>query len=201
VPRLFFGLTVAVLALAIAAFGCGPKRDNSRVHLTPPSENTTVGAGDVFTLQIVGEKDLPSEFQISSEGDVDFPYIHRVHVEGLEPQEISALVRKRLMDEKVLSDPSVIVRVREYNSKHYTVLGQVAKPGSFPFSSGITLIQAISIAGGFNGVAKHDQISLKRKTKGGAKTVVVSVDAITEGGSPDIPLQAGDQIYVPERVF
>jgi protein involved in polysaccharide export with SLBB domain len=185
----------------MAAFGCGPRRDNSRVHLTPPSENTTVGAGDVFTLEIVGEKDLPVEFQIASDGNVDLPYIHRVHVEGLEPQEISELVRKQLMDQKVLSDPSVIVRVREYNSKHFTVLGQVSKPGSFPFSAGMTLIQAISMAGGFNAVAKHDQISLKRKNKDRAETVVVSVDAITEGGAPDIPLQAGDQIYVPERVF
>jgi protein involved in polysaccharide export with SLBB domain len=206
VARFPFGLSAALftfvaLAVASAPFGCGPKRDNSHVHLSPPSENTTVGAGDVFTLQIVGEKDLPSEFQIASDGEVDLPYIHRVHVEGLEPQEISALIRKRLIDEKILSDPSVIVRVREYNSKHVTVLGQVAKPGSFPFSAGITLIQAISLAGGFNAIAKHDQISLKRKTKSGAETVVISVDAIMEGNSPDIPLQAGDQLYVPERVF
>ena len=204
--RLPFGLSAALVtfvtfAVASAPFGCGPKRDNSHVHLSPPSENTTVGAGDVFTLQIVGEKELPSEFQIASDGEVDLPYIHRVHVEGLEPQEISALVRKRLIDEKILSDPSVIVRVREYNSKHVTVLGQVAKPGSFPFSAGITLIQAISLAGGFNAIAKHDQISLKRKTKSGTETVVISVDAIMEGNSPDIPLQAGDQLYVPERVF
>ncbi|HVU05344.1 MAG TPA: polysaccharide biosynthesis/export family protein [Polyangiaceae bacterium] len=189
------------LVLLLPSTGCGPRTDNSRIKLAPPVENTTVGAGDVFTLEIVGEKDLPTEFQIASDGNVDLPYVHRLHVEGLEPQEISALVRKTLMEMKVLSDPSVIVRVREYNSKHVTVLGQVSKPGSFPFSAGITLIQAISMAGGFNAVAKHDSVTLKRKTKDDVQTVVVSVDAITEGGSPDILLQAGDQIYVPERVF
>lgn len=192
---------LVALAFSLGTPACGPKRDNSRVNLAPPEENTTVGAGDVFTLQIVGEKDLPTEYQVSSEGTVDLPYVHRVHVEGLEPQEIAAVVRKMLIEKQVLSDPSVIVRVSEYASKSVTVLGQVARPGRLPFTSGVTLIQAISMAGGFSDIAKHDQILLKRITKSGTKTVVISVDAITEGGSPDIPLQAGDQIYVPERVF
>jgi len=201
VLRSISALLVVALGLQAFSLGCGPRTDNSHVHLAPPVENTTVGAGDVFTLQIVGEKDLPTEFQIASDGTVDLPYVHRISVEGLEPQEISELVRKRLIEQKVLTDPSVIVRVHEYNSKHITVLGQVVKPGSFPFTAGTTLIQAISVAGGFNGVAKHDSVTLKRKTKNAVQIVVVSVDAITEGGSPDIPLQAGDQIYVPERVF
>ncbi|MEB2324421.1 MAG: polysaccharide export protein, partial [Sorangiineae bacterium] len=61
--------------------------------------------------------------------------------------------------------------------------------------------QAISLAGGLKSIAHHDRVNLTRKLKQGAKTVVVSVDAITEGRSPDIPLQAGDQIYVHERIF
>lgn len=196
--RPWAALIVATTILA----SCGPRPDNSRIHLTPPSENTTVGAGDVFTMQIVGEAGLPSEYQISPDGNVNLPYVHLVHVEGLEPQEISELIRKRFIDAKILSDPSVIVRVREYNSKHVIMLGQVARPGRFAFSAGMTLVQAISMAGGFTAVAKHNQVSLKRKTEGGGtKTVIVSVDAIIEGDSQDIVLQAGDQVYVPERVF
>jgi len=194
--------TVAVLLITfLAQQGCGPRTDNSQVHLEPPAENTTVGAGDVFTLQIVGEKELPTEFQIDSDGNVDLPYIHRVQVEGLEPQEIAALVRRRLIKAKILSDPSVIVRVEQYNSKHVTVLGQVQKPGSFPFTPGISLIQVVSLAGGLNAVANSDRVNLTRRTKDGTKSVLVSLDAIMEGRSPDIPLQAGDQIYIHERVF
>jgi polysaccharide export outer membrane protein len=91
--------------------------------------------------------------------------------------------------------------VREYKSKNVTVLGQVQKPGSFPFSSGLSLIQAISMAGGFNAIANRDAVSLTRRSKDRSETVVLSADAVMEGRSPDVPLQAGDQIYVRERVF
>jgi polysaccharide export outer membrane protein len=187
--------------IVTAVSACGPRADNSRVKLSPPVENTALGPGDVFLLQIVGEKDLPQEYQVDSDGEVDIPYAHRVHVGGLEPQEVAAYVRKKLIKAGVLTDPSVIVRVEQWNSKHITILGQVQKPGSIPFSNGISLIQAISMAGGFNAVAKTDRVNLTRKTKTGTESVVISVDAITDGISPDIPLQAGDQIYVQQRVF
>lgn len=175
--------------------------DNSRVQLPPPVESASVGVGDVFTLQIIGEKDLPTEFQIDSDGYANLPYIHRVHLEGLEPQQISDLVRDKLVEGKFLTDPSVIVRVREYSSKNILMLGQIAKVGSYPYIPGLTLVRAISMAGGFSAIAKRDHVNITRKMKNGRKTVIVSVDAIMEGRSPDIPLQAGDQIYVEERIF
>jgi polysaccharide export outer membrane protein len=175
--------------------------DNSRVHLAPPTESNTVGAGDVFTVQIIGERDLPTEYQIGPDGFVNLPYIHRIHVEGLEPQEISDLIRDKMIEAKILTDPSVIVRVREYSSKHILMLGQVARVGSYPFTPGLTLVRAISMAGGFSAIAKKDHVNLTRKMKTGLRTVVISVDSIMEGKSADILLQAGDQIYVEERIF
>jgi polysaccharide export outer membrane protein len=181
--------------------GCSSRSDNSHVKLAPPVESTTLGPGDVFTLEIVGEKDLPKEYQVASDGTVDLPFVHTVKVQGLEPQAVAREVRKQLMAKQILRDPSVIVSVKEYNSKRITVLGQVQKPGSFPLSPGMTLIQAISVAGGFNSIANRDSVNLTRKGRNGARTVQLSVDAITDGRSPDIPLQAGDQIYVQERLF
>lgn len=198
-------LTVTTLVVAVMGVlwvvGCSAGQDNSKVKLPPPVESTTIGPGDVFTMQVVGEKELPSEYQVASDGTVDFPYVHSTKVSGLEPQQIARLLRKRLIDAKILSDPSVIVSVKEYNSKRITVLGQVAKPGSFPLTPGLTLIQAISLAGGLTAIANHDRLNLTRQTKTGRTTVVISVDAITDGRSPDIALQAGDSIYVHERVF
>jgi polysaccharide biosynthesis/export protein VpsN len=81
------------------------------------------------------------------------------------------------------------------------VLGQVQRPGSFPLTPGMTLVQVVSEAGGFNSIANRDRVTLTRRTKQGSRTVVVSIDAIMDGQAPDIPLQAGDQIYVHERVF
>lgn len=187
--------------LLVVACGCGPKPDNSQVKLPAPVESTTVGAGDVFRLEIVGEKDLPDEYQVASDGTVDLPYIHRLEVAGREPQQIQALIRQRLIDAQIFTDPSVVVQVKEYNSKKVTVLGQVQKPGSFPYQAGLTLVQAVSLAGGLNSIANRDRVKLTRKSGEGAQTVVLSIQAIMDGRSPDIPLQAGDQIYVHERVF
>lgn len=187
--------------LLLAGVACGPKVDNSRVQLPPPIESSTIGPDDIFRMQIVGEKDLPDEYQVSSDGSVDLPYVHRIQAAGLEPQALAKLIRERLVEEQILKDPSVIVAIKEYRSKKITVLGQVQKPGSFSFTSGMTLLQAVSLSGGFTSIAKTDHVNLTRKTKTGTKTVILSVDSITEGRSPDVPLQAGDGIYVGERVF
>jgi protein involved in polysaccharide export with SLBB domain len=193
---------VLTLMLAVAAlFGCAARTDNSRVHLEPPTEQSTLGPGDVFQLQIVGERELPGEYQVASDGSTNLPYIHNVKVEGLEPNEVEELVRERLIEGKILSNPSVVVMVKEYQSKKITVTGQVQKPGSFPFTTGLSLLQVISASGGLTAIANGNRVNLTRTTKGKSRTVVLSVDAIQEGTSPDIPLQAGDRIYVHERIF
>jgi protein involved in polysaccharide export with SLBB domain len=197
------GCSSVMLALlaTVLLFACSSRQDNSHVELTPPVESTTVGPGDVFHMEIVGEKDLPKDYQVASDGTVDLPFIHRVQVEGLEPQQIARLVRQKLIEEQILRDPSVVVTIEEYNSKRVTVLGQVQKAGSFPLTPGLTLIQVVSLAGGLNSIADQDRVNLTRKTKTGSRTVTLSLQAITEGRSPDIPLQAGDQIFVHERIF
>src|SRR4051812_17945087 len=155
----------SVLALCAVVFvtACAG-RPKTRINLPAPLESTTVGAGDVFSLTIVGEDKLPKEFRVAPDGSVDLPYIHRVQVAGLEPQEIADVVRKRLVEGQILRDPSVAVDVKEYNSKRVVVLGQVQKPGSFPLTPGFTFIQAISLAGGFNSIANRDRVNLTRKT-------------------------------------
>lgn len=188
-----------LLLLVVSA--CASSNTVHAVNLPPPTERNVLGPGDTFTLEIVGEKDLPHEYQVASDGTVDFPYVHTLKVADLEAQEVARLVRERLIAEKVLSDPSVVVQVKEYASRHVTLLGQVAKPGSFPLVPGMSLIQAISQAGGLTSVASSSHVNLTRKTAKGQQTVEIDVGAITEGKAPDVPLQAGDQIYVHERLF
>lgn len=192
---------VCALLLPFGLGSCGGSNENWRSNLPPPIEKSTVGPGDVFLLEIVGEKDLPREYQVASDGSVDLPYLHTVQVAGLEPQEVGRLVRRLLMEREVLSDPSVVVQVKEYNSRRVSVLGQVAKPGTFPFTPGLTLIQAISQAGGLTGLANLDRVNLTRQLGKGSRTVVVPVSVIMEGRSPDLPLQSGDRIFVHERLF
>ena len=192
-------LLACVVASSTLACSSGPPP--SRPELGPPGEHTSLGPGDLFQLEIVGEKDLPKEYQVAADGTVTLPYIHTVQVAGLEPQQVAAEVRKRLMEGQVLTDPSVVVTVKEYRSKNVTLLGQVQKPGRFPITPGMTLLQAVSLSGGFTSIAQAGRVSLTRTTAGKSKTVVVDVEEIYEGRAQDIPLQAGDSIYVPERVF
>ncbi len=192
----------AFLALAGAlVIGCANDSGARKVRLPTPSEKTVIGPSDVFTMEIVGEKDLPREYQVASDGTADLPYLQTIEVAGLEPQEIARVVRQRLIEKKVLTDPIVIVQVKEYNSRRVILLGQVAKPGSYPLTTGLTLIQAISLAGGLTAIANDDRVSLTRKVGETTQTVVLSVDRITEGTGEDVPLQAGDRIYVYERLF
>jgi len=195
--RALFG----VASLLLLGAGCGGVSDNTHLNLPAPTEKPTVGPGDVFVMELVGEKDWPREYQIASDGTVDFPYLHVVQVAGLEPQEIGRLVRKLLMEKQLLRDPSVVVQVKTYNSRRVTLMGQVAKPGTYPFSSGTTLLQALSQAGGPTGIANLDRVNLTRREATGSRTVVISIGSIMEGRSPDIPLQSGDRIFVHERLF
>ncbi|HVR19748.1 MAG TPA: polysaccharide biosynthesis/export family protein [Polyangiaceae bacterium] len=188
------------MALGLAACGGGSSKE--AVSLPAPSEKTVIGPGDVFSLEIVGEKDLPNEFQVASDGTADLPYVQNVEVAGLEPQEVSRVVRQLLIEKKVLTNPIVVVQVKEYNSRSVIVLGQVVKPGSFPITPGLTLLQVISLAGGLTAIGNDDRVSLTRKLDAKTtKTIVISVDRITEGKAQDVPLQAGDRIYVYERLF
>ncbi|HEY3256754.1 MAG TPA: polysaccharide biosynthesis/export family protein [Polyangiaceae bacterium] len=189
------------IAFVVLAGACSSNQGVHGSNLAPPTERYVLGPGDTFTLEIVGEKDLPHEYQVASDGTVDFPYVHTLKVADLEAQQVARLVRERLIAEKVLSDPSVVVQVKEYASRHITLLGQVAKPGSYPLVPGMSMIQAISQAGGLTAVASGTHVNLTRKTANGQQTVQVDVEAISEGKAPDVPLQAGDQIYVHERIF
>ena len=188
------------LFLAFAS-ACASSPGVHSSNLAPPTERNVLGPGDKFTLEIVGEKDLPHDYQVASDGTVDLPYVHTLKVADLETQEVARLIRDHLISEKVLVDPSVVVQVKEYARRSVNILGQVAKPGSYPLVPGMSLIQGISQAGGLTAVASSTHVNVTRKTAKGQQTVEVDVDAITEGKAPDVPLQAGDQIYVRERLF
>jgi polysaccharide export outer membrane protein len=161
-----------------------------------------VGPGDVFEVHVMGEPTLPKEYRVNPDGSIDFPYVARLVVQNLEPQDISSLIRRKLQEGKILNDPQVSVSVKQYNSKKIAVIGQVTKPGSVPYTDSLRLVDALSQAGWFTPLAASNHILLTRLTKdGGSVTVELSVDAITDGKRPDIPLQAGDTIKVPEKVF
>jgi polysaccharide export outer membrane protein len=188
--------------LLVALVPACARSKTSNVKLPPPALSTVVGPGDLFEVSVLGEKDLPKEYRVQPDGTVDFPYIDRVTVEGLEPQQIEELIKQQLAEKKILISPQVTLVVKQYNSKKVSVIGAVAKPGSLPWSEGMKLVDAISLSGGLTALADGDRVRVTRIV-GPNKTVTatVSIDDITDGKLGDIPLQAGDTIKVDQRVF
>jgi polysaccharide export outer membrane protein len=196
----FLFLVAFLVLLANAA--CGRSHPAGPARLPAPSLSTTVGPGDVFEVSVLGEKEIPKEFRVQPDGSIDFPYLDRVSVAGLEPQQIEDLLKKQLAERKILVDPQVTLIVKQYNSKKVSVVGAVQKPGSLVWSEGMKLVDAISLAGGLTSLADGDHVRITRNV-GESRTVTatVSVDDITDGKSPDVPLQPGDTIKVDQRVF
>lgn len=200
-PAVRISAVVLALACAVANASC------SRSHPGPPNlpapqQSTEIGPGDLFKVAVLGEKELPPEYRVQPDGTVDFPYLDRIQVSGLEPQQIVDLIKKGLIERKILVDPQITLIVTQYNSKKVSVVGAVGKPGNLPWTEGMKLVDAISAAGGLNSVADGDHVRITRLV-GASKTVtaIVSVDDITDGKLGDIPLQAGDTIKVDQRMF
>ncbi len=188
--------------VALCVVACTSSRPPPPTHLPAPVTSTTIGIGDLFTVNLVGEKELPSEFRVAPDGTIDYPYIGRMKVAGLEPQEIVDALRKRLIEGNFLTNPQMSVIIKEYTSKKVTVIGQVGKPGAVSWNEGMKLVDALSASGWFTPMADSNHVILTRAVPPNKSiTAVVSVDAITDGTQADIPLQAGDTIKVDSRVF
>ena len=195
---LCFFLAAIFATLTVGCSGGHPPPPN----LPSPILSTTVGPGDMLDIMVVGEKDLPHDYKVNPDGTIDFPYLDRVDVGGLEPHQITDKLKKKLAEAKILTNAQVILAVKQYASKRVSLIGQVNKPGSVPWNEGLKLFESIALSGGFTSIADANHVILTRQTAPGKSvTVTISVDAIAEGSQPDIPLQAGDSIKVDARVF
>lgn len=195
-------LLTLLVAFAIAQSVACSRTHSGAPNLPPPQQSTRIGPGDLFKVSVLGEKDLPAEYRVQPDGTVDFPYLDRLAVAGLEPQQIADLIKKGLVDKKILVDPQLTLVVTQYNSKKISIVGAVNKPGNLPWTEGMKLVDAISLSGGLTSIADGDHVRITRLV-GPNKTVTatVSVDDITDGKLGDVPLQAGDTIKVDQRVF
>jgi polysaccharide export outer membrane protein len=167
----------------------------------PATDDTTLGPGDSFTVRVFGEDALSGDHQVAPNGTINFPLLGAVKVEGLEPTEVATKLENELRDRDLLRDPHVSVYVREYASKRISVVGAVANPGAFPLEPGMTVVQAISMAGGFSSLADRDGTVVTRRVGGETVRYRVPVERVTRGQAEDIEVAAGDIIFVPERLF
>jgi protein involved in polysaccharide export with SLBB domain len=171
-------------------------------QLPPPQISGKVSAGDKLEISVVGEKDLPSDYPIYSDGTIEFPYLPPIKVDGMEPQQIAGVLRQKLIEQKILTNPQVRVAVKQYASRKVNVIGQVQRPGPVVWFEGITLFDAITQAGGFTALADQNHVQLTRRLENGKLVrVEISVPAIADGQQNDVPLAPDDKIFVDAKVF
>ncbi len=148
-----------------------------------------VGAGDRLTIRVAGESDLTADFLVDGSGNISLPYIQTIHIAGMTTPQIEKLVTSRLRN-GYLRDPKVSVQATAL--RPFYILGEVTTSGSFAYQSGITVQNAIAIAGGYSARADQGAVLVTRKNVAGTETHRVPVTT---------QVYPGDIIYVRERWF
>jgi polysaccharide export outer membrane protein len=192
---------IRIAPVAIVLAGCPrPPEASFEVSQISPASELALGPGDIFEVHVFGEPDLSGTYKVASDGTIDYPLIGQVRVEDLVPHQAATLITGKLA-EKYLKSPQVSILVKEQTSKKIIVIGQVAHPGTFPFASNMTIVEAITVAGGFTPIASKNHISITRVEAGRKISIEVPVAEIGEGKAKNVLLRAGDIISVPERLF
>ncbi len=148
-----------------------------------------VGAGDRLSIRVVGETDLTGEFIVDATGVMSMPYVQSVPVAGLNTGQIERLIERKLKA-GYLRDPKVSVQA--INLRPFYIMGEVTTGGSFPYQPGITVQNAIAIAGGYGTRADKGVVLITRKSAKGTTTFKVPVTT---------QVYPGDIVFVRERWF
>jgi polysaccharide export outer membrane protein len=166
----------------------------------PPSpKDVSIASGDVFEVKVFNEASLSSVYQVTDDGTISFPYLGHIVVAGMTPSQIEHTLEDKLRD-GYLKEPTVSVHITDLASKKIIVVGQVKSPGTFAFAEGMSIVEAISRAGGFTTVAKKNAVRVTRVADDGKRTrILVAVEDINEGKAPNFTLRPGDVVFVDER--
>jgi polysaccharide export outer membrane protein len=168
------------------------------------SSNYVIQPSDVIRLMVFQEPDLTQEFRVPQNGRFHFPLIGSVDLTGKTVEKAEALLRQ-LYDRDYLVNPQINLLVIEFSQRRVNVLGAVNSPGTvvFPPEENMTLIDAISRAGGFSRLGNRRSVTLTRKGPDGeTKQYRINADEIVRGeGASTWTLEKDDLIYVPERLL
>ena len=151
----------------------------------------TLASGDKLRIIVYGEESLTGEYTVAQGGAIAFPLIGDVAATGVSTTELQRTIAARL-SQGYIKDPRVNVEVLNY--RPYYILGEVAKPGEYPYRPGLTFQQAVAAAGGYTYRANTKRIAIKHATQTSERSLV-----LTGGQQPAV--QPGDTIRILERFF
>ncbi|KPF78674.1 hypothetical protein IP88_03190 [alpha proteobacterium AAP81b] len=178
--------TLPILVL-LAAAGCASMPLSS----APPAAVTVhkLAPGDKVRIDTFGETALGGEFTVDGEGKIAFPLLGTIKAADLSGDELGTAIAAGLAT-RALRDPKVTVQV--INVRPVYVLGEVAKPGEFPFASDLSVFALVAKAGGFTYRADRRRVFIRHA--GAAGEVAYKLDAAT-------PVRPGDTVRIGDRVF
>jgi polysaccharide export outer membrane protein len=188
--RLPSGLCLVCLLLLAGLAGCGGPGSN--LPALDPSDPApySLGPGDQVRIITFGEDTLTGEFRVNDSGNIALPLLGSVHAAGLTSGQLEAAVAAALKKGNLVREPSVAVEIIAY--RPIFVLGEVNKPGQYPYQPGMTVVTAAAVAGGFTYRAVEGYASVVRTVDGRA------VEARAARQAYVLP---GDVITVFERRF
>lgn len=166
-----------------------PYGSNSQAAAYEYGRGYRVGAGDRLTIRVAGEPDLTNDYLVDGAGTISMPFVQTAQVAGLTAPEIGHLIAGRLR-QGFLRNPSVSVQVTTL--RPFFILGEVNTAGSFSYQEGMTVQNAIAIAGGYGARADQRSVLITRKSSQGTATHKVPVTT---------QVYPGDVIYIRERWF
>jgi polysaccharide export outer membrane protein len=180
---------IACLLSCLLFSACAPGRGLPDLPDTAPT-SYRLGPGDVVRLITFGEESLTGEFRVSDSGSVALPLVGSVSALGLSPDALAARVGAALVKANILRAPSVSAEIIAY--RPIFVLGEVSKPGQYPYQPGMTVVTAAAVAGGFTYRAFDRYASVVRTRDG---------HAIEGKATRQSFVQPGDVITIFERKF
>lgn len=187
--------------------------------LAAAQEDYRLGPEDEVEIRVWSHDDLTRKVRVGLNGMISFPFVGELKARGLTIHELQKELESRL-GPKYLIDPRVSIAVMEYKSQRYFVVGNVQKPGTYPLTKPIKIVEAISQAGGIasgtgsrplsGAVAiiirpqageKADQPKLPEQTPAGAKTTVSLTAALAGDPTQNLEIKNGDTVFVPNFVY
>lgn len=202
---------LAVVAISVAAQDSTNKKGKDNKPTVAQAENVVdkkarpatddpnyvIGAEDVLDISVWKEPDISRTVPVRPDGKISLPLLHDVQAAGLTPKQLGVLVTESL--KKFLTEPQVTVIVTAINSRRVYILGEVGRPGAYPLLPNMTVLQALSSAGGFTQYANSKKIYVLRSESGKQVKYPFNYRQVVAGEYPqqNIVLQPGDTIVVP----
>lgn len=191
--------SIAVPAPAPAQAAPAPVSGSNTGGVSAPS-GYVLSANDQVAVEVFGEEDLRTNGRLNGEGNLSLPLLGSVHLGGLTLSQAASRLTE-LYGRDYLVSPRLNVTLVGYAKRRFTVLGQVNHPGSFEMPegspSGIDLLEAVAMAGGYTRIAAPERISVRRN---GEQLMKVDAKRIAKGDG-GFKVQPGDTVTVGESIF